>query len=151
EYMDGTTEDIVSDQRWNTFDSPIIFSSIFGGEDYDATKNPAGWDKPGFLTDGADWFDAIITDGPGKLESQMAEPLRVMQRFTPKTKTQLNKAITVYDLAQNFSGIPFITVSGNKGDTVRIIPAELINEDGTANQRGTGSPSYFTYILKGGG
>ena len=74
-----------------------------------------------------------------------------MQRFTPKNKTQLSNSISVYDLAQNFSGIPFITVNGNRGDTVRIIPAELINEDGTANQRGTGSPSYFTYILKGGG
>jgi hypothetical protein len=81
----------------------------------------------------------------------MAEPIKVMQRFSPAAKTQLNKNTCVYDLAQNFSGIPFIVVNGNKGDTIRIVPAELINEEGTANQRASGSPSYFTYILKGGG
>ena len=55
-----------------------------------------------------------------------------------------------YDLGQNFSGIPSITVNGNKYDTVKIYCAELLNTDGTANQKATGSPSYFTYILKGG-
>jgi alpha-L-rhamnosidase len=150
EYTDGTTEDIVSDKNWQTFSSPIIFSSIYGGEDYDATRELQGWNEPGFLRDGLDWFDVVVTDGPKKLESQMAEPIKVMERFLPKRMRQLNKSTSVYDLAQNFSGIPFITVNGNKGDTVRITPAELINEDGSANQRGTGSPSYFTYILKGG-
>ncbi|MFI5131473.1 MAG: family 78 glycoside hydrolase catalytic domain [Chitinophagales bacterium] len=151
EYTDGTVENIVSDENWKTFSSPVTFSSIFGGEDYDATKEQEGWNELGFRNDGLEWFDVTLTNGPEKLESQMAQPLKVMQRFTPKNKTQLSNSISVYDLAQNFSGIPFITVNGNRGDTIRIIPAELINEDGTANQRGTGSPSYFTYILKGGG
>ena len=57
----------------------------------------------------------------------------------------------VYDLGQNFSGIPSIRVKGNKGDTIRIFCAELLNKDGTADQKATGSPSYFTYILKGEG
>ena len=43
-----------------------------------------------------------------------------------------------------------MTVTGNNGDTVKIFCAELVNADGTANQKATGSPSYFTYILKGG-
>jgi len=81
----------------------------------------------------------------------MAEPLKVMQTFQPVQQTQLSRGVWTYDLAQNFSGIPVVTVTGNKGDTVRIIPAELLNEDGTANQKATGSPSYFTYILKGNG
>jgi hypothetical protein len=151
EYTDGTTEDIVSDQNWQTISSPIIFSSIYGGEDYDATEEKQGWDEPDYFKDDLDWFDVVVTDGPRHLESQMAEPVKVMQRFLPQKVARLNKNIFVFDLAQNFSGIPFITVNGHRGDTVRIIPAELVNEDGTANQRGTGSPSYFTYILKGGG
>jgi hypothetical protein len=57
----------------------------------------------------------------------------------------------VYDLGQNFSGIIDISVSGKKGDSVRIIPGELINENGSANQKGSGGPFYFTYILKGEG
>jgi hypothetical protein len=149
EYTDGTIENIISDENWQTFESPIIYSSIFGGEDYDANKEQPGWDSPGFLKDGADWFDVIITNGPAQLTSQLQEPLKIIERFTVKTKTQLKPDICVYDLGQNFSGIPFITVNGNVGDTVKIFCAELINAEGTANQRATGSPSYFTYILKG--
>ncbi len=149
EYADGTTENIISDESWQTFSSPIIYSSIFGGEDYDANLEQEDWSKPGFLKDGKDWFDVIVTTGPEQLQSQMQEPLKVMQRFNVLDKKELKSDITVYDLGQNFSGIPSISVRGSKGDTIKIICAELLNADGTANQKATGSPSYYTYILKG--
>jgi alpha-L-rhamnosidase len=151
EYTDGSVENIISDQGWQTFSSPIIFSSIFGGEDYDANLEQEGWSQPNFMKDGKDWFDVIITNGPEKLESQLQQPLKIMEKFSVINKTQLKPYIWVYDLGQNFSGIPAITVNGNNGDTVKIFCAELLNADGTANQRATGSPSYFTYILKGKG
>jgi hypothetical protein len=149
EYADGTIENIISDESWKTASSPIIFSSIFGGEDYDATLEQPGWNTPSF--DDSRWKNIVITKGPAILNSQMADPVKVMEKFTVKNKNQLKPGVWVYDLAQNFSGIPSVTVKGNRGDTVRIFPAELINEDGSANQRATGSPSYFTYILKGKG
>ena len=40
----------------------------------------------------------------------MQEPLKVMQRFTVLNKKELRNDVTVYDLGQNFSGIPSITV-----------------------------------------
>ncbi len=150
EYTDGSSEDIISDESWQTFSSPIIYSSIFGGEDYDANLEQEGWNKPDFLKDGNHWFDVIVTTGPEQLQSQMQEPLKVMQRFRTVSKKELKNNVTVYDLEQNFSGIPSVTVSGGKDDTVKIYCAELLNTDGTANQKATGSPSYFTYILKGG-
>jgi len=38
EYADGTHETIVSDRAWRVTESPVTYSSIFGGEDYDATR-----------------------------------------------------------------------------------------------------------------
>ncbi|MEP7278713.1 MAG: family 78 glycoside hydrolase catalytic domain, partial [Bacteroidota bacterium] len=149
EYADGSTSNMVSDESWKTAPSPIIFSSIYGGEDYDARLEQPGWDSPGFNDQG--WKQALITSGPPELDAQTAEPLKIMQHFTPVKKTQLTPGVWVYDLGQNFSGIPFITVQGKKGDTVRIIPAELLNEDGSANQKTSGGPSYYNYILKGSG
>jgi hypothetical protein len=151
EYANGSVENIISDKSWQTFSSPIIFSSIFGGEDYDANLEQEGWSQPGFKKDGKDWLDVIVTSGPEKLESQLQQPLKIMERFAIINKTQIKPNTFVYDLGQNFSGIPTIIVSGNNGDTVRIFCAELLNADGTANQKATGSPSYFTYILKGKG
>lgn len=148
EYSDGSKDEIISDKDWKTAPSPITFSSIYGGEDYDATMEKAGWNTPGF-NDGQ-WKNAVVTDGPPVLQAQMGEPVKVMQRFAGTNKKQLNDNTWVYDLSQNFSGIPFITVNGARGDTVRITPGELINDGGSADQRGTGGPYYYNYILKGG-
>ncbi len=147
EYSDGTAENIISDESWQTAPSPIIYSSIFGGEDYDATLQQPNWNKPGF--DAAQWKNVIITNGPAQLNAQMQEPLKVMQRFSVVSKKEFSNGITMYDLGQNFSGIPSITVRGNKYDTVKIYCGEVLNADGTVSQKATGSPSYFTYILNG--
>jgi hypothetical protein len=64
EYTDGSIENIISDKSWQTFSSPIIFSSIYGGEDYDANLEQEDWDQPGFLRDGTNWLNVIITTGP---------------------------------------------------------------------------------------
>jgi hypothetical protein len=149
EYEDGTIENVISDRNWQTFSSPIIFSSIYGGEDYDASLEQEDWSRTGFLRDGTNWLSVITTNGPEKLESQMQSPLKLMEIFPVKNKTQIKENVWVYDIGQNISGIPGITVAGNGGDTVRIFCSELLNADGTANQKATGSPSYFTYILKG--
>lgn len=149
EYRDGSHQDIISDDSWLTAPSPIIFSSIFGGEDYDAGREQMHWNEASFNASG--WQNALKVDGPPSINAQLTEPVKVMETFEAKKYTRLRPGVVVVDLGQNFSGIPSVIVNGRKGDTVRIYPAELVNEDGSANQRATGSPAYFTYILKGRG
>jgi hypothetical protein len=147
-YADGSSENIVSDGTWKTAPSPTYFSSIYGGEDYDANLEQRGWNQIGF--EDRDWKEVILTTGPA-LASQMAEPLKVMKRFSTQSVRSLSNQSLIYDLGQNMSGIPLIRVQGKKGDTLRIYTAELLNEDGTVNQKATGSPNYYTYVLKGDG
>ncbi|MGB8193216.1 MAG: family 78 glycoside hydrolase catalytic domain, partial [Chitinophagaceae bacterium] len=146
EYSDGSTENIISDESWKAAPSPITFSSIYGGEDYNATLEQAEWNTASF--DDAQWRQVVTVQGPAVLYAQ-ASPLKVHEVLTPVKAIYISNSITVYDLGQNASGIPQITVKGKKGDTVRIVPAELLKEDVTANQRATGSPVYFDYIIKG--
>jgi alpha-L-rhamnosidase len=148
-YSDGSTENIISNKTWKATPGPITFSSIYGGEDYNANLEQCGWNNASFTDQ--KWANAITVSGPPQLNSQMAEPLKVMESFSPVKTTKIKNDVWVYDLGQNASGIPQISVKGKKGDTIRIIPAELINEDGTANQKGTGRPYYLNYILKGTG
>ena len=49
EFEDGTSAVVASDGSWKTAPGPIQFSCIYGGEDYDARREPRGWDQPGFL------------------------------------------------------------------------------------------------------
>jgi len=147
EYSDGTTANIVSDESWKTAPSPVIFTSVYAGEDYDANLEQPGWDKPDF--DASQWKNVVLVYGPPVLNAQAADPLKIMQEFTPISRKQINATSWVFDLGQNASGIPQIMVQGKKGDTVKIWPGELIHPDGTVNQTGSGRPNYDQYILKG--
>lgn len=149
EYSDGTGEDIISNSSWKTAAGPITFSSIYGGEDYNALLEQAGWNNPAF--DDHAWKPVVPVEGPPVLNAQIAAPLKVMDRFLPQKISALSSGAWMIDLGQNASGIPQIKVQGRRGDTVRIIPAELLKADGSANQKATGSPFYFQYILKGDG
>ncbi|HYH57247.1 MAG TPA: family 78 glycoside hydrolase catalytic domain, partial [Anseongella sp.] len=52
---------------------------------------------------------------------------------------------------QNASGIVRLRVKGARGDTIRITPAELLDEAGLPTQRASGGPYYYEYVLKGNG
>jgi len=149
EYEDGTTENIVSDDTWKTDKSPITFTSIFGGEDYDANLEQAHWDTPGF-DDGA-WKNALVSGGPkGNMKVEMDYPLQVMEVFDdPVIKSPENTWL--YDFKQNASGIVKLKVSGKKDQTVRLHPAERLEENGLMNQKTSGTPVWFQYTLKGEG
>jgi alpha-L-rhamnosidase len=148
EYKDGTTQDFLTNEEWKTSRSPITFSSIYGGEDYNATLEQKGWNTINF--NDATWRKAVIVKGVSKLYHQLNPPLKVFETFSLQKATKLKDGIYVFDLGQNASGIPHIQVKGRRGDTIKIIPGELLKEDGTVSQRATGSPVYFQYVLKGG-
>jgi hypothetical protein len=150
EYDDGTTESIVSDENWKAAPSPIRFSCIYGGEDYDARYEQPGWNEPGFSA--KDWESVETMDIPGDiLVAQDQPPIKVMQVFHPVKISEPAPGIHIYDLGQNFSGWPQITVRGTGGSQVRLTPGELLDEKGFVTQRSSGGPTYFTYTLKGGG
>lgn len=149
EYADGAAEDIISDHSWKTAPGPVTFSSIYGGEDYNAGLEQPGWNAPSFSD--RLWKAALTVDGPPMLNAQTAEPVKIFNHFTPKKITQPKTGAWVYDVGQNASGIPFISVKGNKGAVVRLWPAELLDENGLVTTTPIGAPVYFDYTLKGEG
>lgn len=149
-YTDGTSETIGTDDTWRTAQSPITFSSIYGGEDYDATREQPGWNMPGFPA--ANWKTAQVVDGPtGSMEPERDYPLKVMEVFEPTQMTEVGADSLLYDFGQNASGIIRLAVKGKKGDKIRITPAEILDDNGLPYQGASGSPYYFEYIVKGTG
>ncbi|NII82674.1 MULTISPECIES: family 78 glycoside hydrolase catalytic domain [unclassified Pedobacter] len=148
EYTDGTSANIISNQSWKTAPSPITFSSIYGGEDYNANLEQKGWNLAGF--NDSRWKSSLLADGP-KLNAQKEEPVKIFENFSPQNINPVAHGEWVYDMGQNASAIIELKVRGKKGDTVSITPAELLKADGSVTQKNIGGPSYFTYILKGGG
>ncbi len=146
-YEDDSVEDIVSDASWKTSPSPINYNSIYGGEDYDARLEQSGWDTPSF--DDTKWMQSLQVKPPlGKLLPEQDYPVAIMDSFAAKRIWHPSANIYMYDFGQNVSGIIRLKVRGRKGQTIKLIPAELINKNQLSNQNATGNPYYFTYTLK---
>ena len=147
-YTDGTEDFIITDETWKTSPSPVTFSSIYGGEDYDARLEQKGWDKPGF--NDSNWTNAISVKEPsGSLMPEKDYPVKVAEIIPVKKLIVQKDTSFIYDFGQNASGIIKITVKGKKGQEVRFIPGELLGDDSLVTQQATGGPCYFSYILKG--
>ena len=139
EYVDGSSDEVVSDSSWQWALSPITFNSIYGGEDYDAR-----------LEGGERWHPVVIQEAPrGTLRKQIAEPVKMMERFGVKD-TIRKDSVLVLDMGQNLSGFPEITVCGKAGQWLKLIPGETLTKEGFVNQKQTGRPHYYIYTLKGG-
>jgi hypothetical protein len=154
EYTDGSAETIVTDENWRLAPGPITFSCVYGGEDYDARREPEGWNKAGF--DDVSWSAAQVSSSPrGKLcgYSFAAPPTHTFEVIKPIAHHTLTNGAVVYDLGQNASIMPRISVRGPAGSSVRIIPAELLKEDGSVDRTSVsgGRPSWWQYTLQGKG
>ncbi len=149
-YVDGSSSQIVSDATWKISTSPVTFTSLFGGEDYDASLEKNGWNNTGF--NDAAWQKAVPVSAPqGLLETEMDYPVMVKDVLGVKSIVKPKDSVHVYDFAQNLSGIVELKVQGKKGQVVKLSPAELVYANGLVNQAATGRPYYFLYTLKGDG
>lgn len=149
-FTDGTEQVLVTGADWKTAPSPVTFTSIYGGEDYDARKEQPGWDKASF--DDRSWQNAVLVTPPdGKLTEEKDYPLEIKESFSVKTIKKLKDGAYLYDFGQNASGIVELKVQGRKGQEIRLTPAELITKDNQPNQSASGSPYSFSYTLKGKG
>ncbi|MBC8133384.1 MAG: family 78 glycoside hydrolase catalytic domain [Deltaproteobacteria bacterium] len=148
DYVDGTKANVVSDTSWRATPGPITFTNIFGGEDFDARAEPAGWDKAGFID--STWSPTTVVAGAGPaLVARSAPAVKVMQEFTSPRITQPRSGVFVYDLGQNFAGWPEITVQGTAGVPIKLTPGEVLDAAGVPSQQGSGAPIWFTFTPKG--
>ena len=95
EYADGSVEFIGTDESWRVAPGPITFSSIYGGEDFDARLVQNGWNQTNF--DDSKWQSAQIVNGPGgelRGLSCAAPPIREFEIFKPVSTRQLTNGTT---------------------------------------------------------
>lgn len=148
-YKDGTQEEVSTDDTWRVRESPIVFSSIYGGEDYDATFDPLGWKQYGF--DDSGWNRAVVVTSSANLIAQPGYSLAARDELPVVRKYKAGNGNLILDFGQNFSGIIRLRVKGKKGQKIIMKPGELLDEDKTVNQKASGEPYFWTYILRGEG
>ena len=153
-YADGSKEIIAADNTWKVTSGPILESDMLMGESYDARRELTGWDKAGY--DDTRWWPAeVFADHDAALVATNGPAVKRQEELRPVTIHKIPDFVNprwIFDLGQNMVGWVRLRVCGEKGMTVSIRYAEVLNSDGTlytANLRTARNTDYYT--LKGSG
>ena len=180
-YENGEREIIVTDpEAWKYFnDGPIVYSSFFQGEVYDAAKEAAvkGWDTPDYNDSNWKRTEEVTLDNhiatklpPGlpavndysrmNLTGHFSDQVNKIKELTATSVEEVRPGVFVYDMGQNMVGIPRITLSGmTPGKKITLRYAEIKYPDLPAYEGNIGMMMLEnirgalvqdTYITKGG-
>jgi len=141
-YADRTKKTIVSDNSWKfTTDGPIRFNNILSGETYDANKELAGWNKPGYRA--SSWKQAMPAEAPsGILEAQYLKPVAITDSVKALNIRAVKNGYSV-DLEKEITGWCRFRFHGAKGTKITVkYPG--------AGSHTLGRYQTYEYILKGG-
>lgn len=148
-YTDGTTETIITDDKWKSSIGAVQYSEIYHGEINDARKEKQGWLLAGY--NDAGWNAARITDLPfNTLVATYNEPIKKHESFKPIKIFTTPRGELVADFGQNLTGFVELKVKGRAGDSIKIYHAEVLDKAGnfyTENLRVAKQENI--YILKG--
>ncbi len=144
----GENIQIVTDKTWMTAQSPIVFSCVYGGEEFD--NRLSAWRKPVYQCPEA-WNAAEFCKSTlGVLKPALQPPVKIHNEYAPIMEKRLSEDKVLYDFGRNFAGRVKICVKGKAGEKVKITTGELLSENGEINQEYSGD-SYCVYILSGEG
>ncbi|WP_208585519.1 alpha-L-rhamnosidase [Gracilibacillus suaedae] len=141
EYVDGREQIIKTDENWQVAKSAIQMSEIYHGETYDARVDENEWHSVHLLEHSKDILIA-----------QENEPVRKIETLKPKELITTPNDEIVIDFGQNMVGWVSFDIDGEKGQTVEMKHAEILDADGnfyTENLRTARQTNQ--YILSGEG
>lgn len=126
-YADGTTELVTSDESWCAATGPILASSLYDGETYDARLERPGWSEPGY--DSTDWRGVrTVERNLGLLQAPVGPPVRRIQMVSPVSVIISPTGRTLVDFGQNLVGRMRIRVTGPAGQMITLRHAEVLEQ-----------------------
>ena len=152
EYDDGTKETIISDESWkSTSKGAISMNSIYNGENYNANLEIKDWCSPDY--DDHEWNNVQVADY--KLENLVPStsvPVKKIEEIIPIKIWTTPNGTLVADMGQNMVGWVRLKVQGEKGNTITLKYAEVLDKEGefyTDNLRSAEATTQYT--LNGNG
>jgi alpha-L-rhamnosidase len=148
QYTDGSADNIVTDESWQTAPGAITHNNIYLGEQYDARLEQQDWHTTaGAGPPGGHWQPAVVVDGPqGILTAQLQPAIKITRVIKPITVKEQGKDTFIVDMGQNFAGVARIKVKGAAGTKVSMRYGEALFDNGTLNYM----TAVATQIKKGG-
>ncbi|MFJ3670321.1 glycoside hydrolase family 78 protein [Streptomyces sp. NPDC090106] len=147
---DGSRVVVGTDRDWRYAYGPITFAGLYEGERYDARAEFTGWSRPRFDARGWRPVDRIDFDASA-LCAPPGPPVRRIESRAPEAVLTTPSGRTVLDFGQNLTGRVRIRVQGERGTTVSLRHAEVLQDGELYTRPLRHATSLDTYVLKGGG
>jgi len=149
-YADNHRDLIATDGSWkSTLDGPLVSADLIDGEHWDARREIAGWDSPGF--DDKAWTPVELIDVITTPAASNSTPVRVVGELAPVGVKPLGPNRWLYDFGRNIAGWCKLRASAPAGTDLVLRHGEATNPDGslyTANLRSAKQTDRYTF--KGG-
>ncbi|AFH61462.1 family 78 glycoside hydrolase catalytic domain [Paenibacillus caseinilyticus] len=128
-YEDGNEEAVVTDASWLASTGPILSSSLYDGEVYDARLERSGW--CGASAEELGWHPVTAVEPPAaQLIAQENEPVRVTQVIRPVRSFLTPAGAAVLDMGQNMVGRIRLKPDVPAGTVLTLRHAEVLDRDG---------------------
>lgn len=125
--VDGERIVVASDDMWQAGFGPILSSSLYDGEHFDARLDDPAWSTPLGSRNG--WAPVHVTDPDlAVLAAPMARPVRRMEQLVPVSLTKLDEGRFLLDFGQNHSGRLRLHAPASTGTRVTIRHAEVLQD-----------------------
>jgi alpha-L-rhamnosidase len=149
-YADGTRAVVATDSSWRASTGPLLASSLYDGESYDARREMPGWSSPGF--DDAGWEGVVEVERDlATLVAPEGPPVRRVEAIEPASVAAMPSGATLVDFGQNLAGVVRLTVEGPPGTEVTLRHAEVLERGELCTRPLRGAKATDRYILRGGG
>ena len=151
EYEDGSREIISTDDTWKSSTGPILMTSIYNGESYDARLEMDGWANPDF--NDSSWLPVeTVSRKKNNLAATVGPPVRRISEIRPVKVIYTPEGDTLLDMGQNMAGWCRLNVNCPEGTTLVLRHGEMLDNQGnfyTENLRT--AKQTIQYTCKGGG
>ncbi|MEI6274810.1 MAG: family 78 glycoside hydrolase catalytic domain [Prolixibacteraceae bacterium] len=131
EYVNGSTEEIVTDGNWKTMEGPILRNNVYLGEMYDARKEVTGWEFSGY--NDSLWKNADHFESPGGAIVPAFFPAVKVRRTIKPVQIRHSGPQIIVDFGVNLTGLYKIKMKGKPGDTIVFRFGERLYDNGTLN------------------
>lgn len=149
--LENGEEIIVSAEDGKSTTGPLIFSDLFVGEKYDATKEIDGWNTAGY--DDSSWKPVIRKDySTENIVAQYGEPVCEFRTFQPQEIFKSPREEWILDVGQVVAGNVEISLNTDAGIEISLEHSEVLDEQGNFynNIIGKNKEQKDFYITKSG-
>ena len=164
-YKNGDTKIVTTGEDWFCSPSPVLGSSIYDGEVYDATMEQPGWDEAGFEAPSAAgsgsgvgsprWEKAVVSRdfqsrwGLGPLRDRLSLPVKAMEELAPVALIRTPAGEDVLDMGQNMAGHVRFRCRAPKGAKLSLYFGEILQDGNFYRDNLRGAKAEYHYISSG--